>query len=48
MERKDLKFYETPAMEVVELKAQSALLAGSGPSDDDEKMAPSFEPEPEY
>lgn len=30
MERKDLKFYETPAMEVVELKAQSALLAGSG------------------
>ena len=30
MNKKDLKFYEAPACEVVELNAQSALLAGSG------------------
>ena len=29
MDKKDLKFYEAPACEVVELKANSALLAGS-------------------
>ena len=30
MNKKDLKMYEAPASEVVELKAQSVLLAGSG------------------
>ena len=29
MEKKELKFYETPMAEVVELKANAALLAGS-------------------
>ena len=29
MNKKDLKMYEAPACEVVELEAQSALLAGS-------------------
>ena len=29
MNKKDLKMYEAPACEVVELKAQSVLLAGS-------------------
>ena len=30
MDKKELKFYEAPAAEVVELKASLALLAGSG------------------
>ena len=30
MNMKDLKMYEAPASEVVELNAQSVLLAGSG------------------
>ena len=30
MDKKDLKFYVAPSQEVVELKAQIALLAGSG------------------
>ena len=29
MDKKDLKFYETPACEVVELNASTTLLAGS-------------------
>ena len=29
MDKKDFKFYEAPACEVVELKASTALLAGS-------------------
>jgi hypothetical protein len=29
MDKKEMKFYETPAAEVVELKANVALLAGS-------------------
>ena len=29
MDKKELKFYEAPACEVVELNASSALLAGS-------------------
>ena len=29
MDKKELKFYEAPACEVVELKASVALLAGS-------------------
>ena len=29
MDKKELKFYEAPACEVVELKASTALLAGS-------------------
>ena len=29
MDKKDLKFYEAPACEVVSLKATAALLAGS-------------------
>ena len=30
MDKKELKFYEAPAFEVVELNAMSTLLAGSG------------------
>jgi hypothetical protein len=30
MDKKELKFYEAPACEVVELKANVSLLAGSG------------------
>ena len=30
MDKKELKFYEAPACEVVELKSNVALLAGSG------------------
>ena len=33
MDKKELKFYEAPACDVVELKATSALLAGSGSTD---------------
>ena len=33
MDKKELKFYEAPACEVVELNAHVALLAGSGTSD---------------
>ena len=29
MEKKELKFYETPVMEVVEMEAKVSLLAGS-------------------
>ena len=29
MEKKELKWYETPAMEVVEMEAKISLLAGS-------------------
>ena len=29
MDKKDLKLYETPMMEVVEMNAKSVLLAGS-------------------
>jgi len=29
MDKKELKFYDAPACEVVELKASAALLAGS-------------------
>ena len=42
MDKKELKFYEAPACEVVELKAHVALLAGSTdpenpkPGDDEE------------
>jgi hypothetical protein len=32
MEKKDLKFYEAPAVEVVELEVKSSILAGSGPT----------------
>jgi hypothetical protein len=30
MDKKELKFYEAPAFEVVELNVMSSLLAGSG------------------
>ena len=33
MDKKELKFYEAPAQEVVELNACVALLAGSGEGD---------------
>jgi len=33
MNKKDLKFYEAPACEVMELEASVALLAGSNPED---------------
>jgi len=29
MDKKELKFYEAPAMDVVELKASASLMAGS-------------------
>ena len=35
MDKKELKFYEAPACEVVELKACVALLAGSQQASDD-------------
>ena len=37
MERKDLKFYEAPACEVVESNVQAPLLAGSIPDGDTER-----------
>jgi len=47
MNKKDLKMYEAPACEVVELDAKTTLLAGSGeterPSDD--TIVPGAEPE---
>jgi hypothetical protein len=43
MDKKELKFYETPACEVVELKASVALLAGSNPLDPDEDAVPDDE-----
>ena len=47
MDKKDFKFYEAPACEVVELKASTALLAGSptgGGSEDipEENIDPGF------
>jgi hypothetical protein len=33
MDKKELKFYETPACEVVELEVESQLLAGSPSTD---------------
>ena len=33
MDKKELKFYEAPACEVVELNVVSSLLAGSGNAD---------------
>ncbi len=33
MDKKELKFYEAPACDVVELKASLALLAGSAETD---------------
>ena len=34
MDKKELKFYEAPAMDVVVLKASAALMAGSPNPDD--------------
>ena len=34
MDKKELKFYETPASEVVELEVEAQLLAGSPNPDD--------------
>ena len=34
MNKKDLKFYEAPACEVMELEAKTVLLAGSGETND--------------
>ena len=47
MDKKDLKFYEAPATEVVELNVEAQLLAGSptggGSEDiDPEKIDPGF------
>ena len=33
MERKDFKIYETPALQVVELKLMKSVLVGSNPDD---------------
>ena len=35
MEKKELKMYEAPAVEVVEMEAASVMLAGSGDPFDD-------------
>jgi len=43
MDKKELKFYEAPAMDVVELKVNVALLAGSNPLDPDEDAVPDDE-----
>ncbi len=40
MDKKELKFYETPACEVVELKSSVALLAGSGNAEGIEEPTP--------
>ena len=40
MERKDLKIYEAPACEVVELKASTSLLAGSPTNAEDVNVTP--------
>ena len=47
MDKKDLKFYEAPAAEVVELEVEAQLLAGSptggGSEDiDPDKIEPGF------
>lgn len=34
MEKKDLKWYEAPAVEIVELESAVSLLAGSGLGED--------------
>ena len=36
MEKREMKFYETPVMEVVEMDAKISLLAGSPIPDDEE------------
>ena len=43
MDKKELKFYEAPAMDVVGLKTSVALLAGSNPLDPDEDAVPDDE-----
>lgn len=43
MEKKELKFYEAPAAEILELEAKVALLAGSNPLDPDEDAVPDDE-----
>ena len=41
MNKKNLRFYEAPMAEVVELKAQCALLAGSNKTEPGETPDPS-------
>lgn len=45
MDKKELKFYEAPACEVVELKANVSLLAGSNEQASDDTTVPGEEPE---
>ena len=40
MEKKDLKFYEAPAFEVVELEIESSILAGSPAGGGSEEIKP--------
>jgi len=40
MDKKELKFYEAPACDVVELKASSTLLAGSPTGGGSENIDP--------
>ena len=40
MEKKDLKFYEVPAFEVVELDVESSILAGSPAGGGSEEITP--------
>ena len=40
MVKKEMKFYEAPACEVVELKASVALMAGSAENVEGEQMNP--------
>lgn len=34
MDKKELKWYETPAQEIIDLELEAQLLAGSGDPDD--------------
>lgn len=43
MNKKNLRFYEAPMAEVVELKVVAPLLAGSNPLDPDEDAVPDDE-----
>jgi len=40
MDKKELKFYEAPAMDVVVLKASAALMAGSPTNAEDVNVTP--------
>ena len=47
MDKKELKFYEAPVCDIVELKASVALLAGSGEVPGSNPDTPTEEPSEE-